>query len=229
MQHNIRSGLFLDCYATSYLWLCNVRLCRSSGKTSSSFSASMTPWTLLILPRWNSTPDDDDFVDEGLYGDDDDNDADDLNDPLGNSRSHRSETQSHFLSIRQFSPLPIGHWTIQCVAFRAQFSRRFMFCPTHQLASVSTSVSPTVHQSGPINPFSEHCGHNFSPPRHPAIINKVPTCFLSQRALFQKIIWGNPPVLSRPHKFIQNKTKRWQLLFGEIFPLSFIWALINLL
>ena len=44
---------FLCCYATSYLWLCNVRLCRSSGKTSSSFLASMTPWTLSIPPRWN--------------------------------------------------------------------------------------------------------------------------------------------------------------------------------
>ena len=106
--------------------------------------------------------------------------------------------------------------------FEPNLAEDLCFVPTHQLASVSTSVSPTVHQSGPINPFSEHCGHNFSPPRHPAIINKVPTCFLSQGALFQKIIWGNSPVLSRPHKFIQNKTKRWQMLFGEIFPLSFL-------
>ena len=102
--------------------------------------------------------------------------------------------------------------------FEPNLAEDLCFVPTHQLASVSTSVSPTVHQSGPINPFSEHCGHNFSPPCHPAIINKVPTCFLSQRALFQKIIWGNPGC---PRKFIQNKTKRWQLVFGEIFPLSF--------
>ena len=124
-------------------------------------------------------------------------DADDLNDPLGNSRSHRSETQSHFLSIRQFSPHcqpATGRSSV--LHFEPNLAEDLCFVPTHQLASVSTSVSPTVHQSGPINPFSEHCGHNFSPPRHPAIINKVPTCFLSQRALFQKIIWGNPPVLS---------------------------------
>ena len=141
---------FSCCYATSYLWLCNVRLCRSSGKTSSSFLAWTTPWTLLILPRWNSTPDDDDFVDEGYYGDDNDNDADDLNDPLGNSRSHRSETQSHFLSIRQFSPLPIGHWTNQCVAFRAQFSRRFMFCPNPSVGlceHIGVSHSPSIRSN----------------------------------------------------------------------------------
>ena len=76
--------------------------------------------------------------------------------------------------------------------FEPNLAEDLCFVPTHQLASVSTSVSPTVHQSGPINPFSEQCGHNFSPPPHPAIINKVPTCFLSQRALFQKIIWSNP-------------------------------------
>ena len=57
--------------------------------------------------------------------------------------------------------------------FEPNLAEDLCFVPTHQLASVSTSVSPTVHQSGPINPFSEHCGHNFSPPRHPAIINKV--------------------------------------------------------
>ena len=67
--------------------------------------------------------------------------------------------------------------------FEPNLAEDLCFVPTHQLASVSTSVSPTVHQSGPINPFSEHCGHNFSPPRHPAIINKVPTCFLSQRSV----------------------------------------------
>ena len=77
-------------------------------------------------------------------------DADDLNDPLGNSRSHRSETQSHFLSIRQFSPLPIGHWTIQCVAFRAQFSRRFMFCPNPSVGlceHIGVSHSPSIRSN----------------------------------------------------------------------------------